>query len=71
MGKRTVLADIRQLQRDERHITWLRTNLPKHKITNRAERELTLLRTAIAHAAGDECERVVEQAGQRGSEYDR
>ena len=67
MVKRGLLAEVRQLQRAERHIRWLRTNLPKHSITRRVERELQVRRTDLAIAAGDTAERVVKRATGRGS----
>lgn len=71
MAKRGLLAEIEQLRRAERHVLWLRANLPKHSITRRVERELVVRRTAMALAAGDTAERAVRRVCQRGSEPER
>lgn len=52
MAKRSILADIKQLRRAERHVQWPRANLGKHQITVRVERELLLRRTTVAVDAG-------------------
>ncbi len=71
MKNRSILADVKQLQRAQRHVQWLRANLPKHSITRRVERELLVRRTAMALAAGDTAERAVRRVCQRGSEPER
>lgn len=53
MAQRSVLAEVKQLKRAERHVQWLRANLPKHAITQRVERELLLRRTELAITHGD------------------
>ncbi len=71
MAKRGLLAEIKQLRRAERHVLWLRANLPKHSVTRRVERELLVRRTALALAAGLTAERAVRRVCQRGSEPER
>ena len=42
------LSQQRSVKRTERHLLWLRSNLGKHSITVRVERELLILRAAVA-----------------------
>ena len=53
---------IRALQRTQRHLLWLRANLPKHRITRRAERSFLLQQTELALAAGATVEAIVKGA---------
>ena len=53
MAKQNILAQIRALRRAEQHVLWLRTNLSKHPITLRVERELLLRRTDLAITHSD------------------
>ena len=53
MAKQGMLAQIRALRRAEQHVLWLRTNLSKHPITLRVERELLLRRTDLAITHSD------------------
>lgn len=48
-----LLARVRSLKRAERHVLWLRENMPNHSITNRVERELIVQRTQLALDGGD------------------
>ena len=62
---KTVHVKVRALRQLERHVLWLRANLPKHSITRRAERELLVRRTDLALALGDTVQAAIQQTVQR------
>ena len=64
MAERGLRAEIKALQRVQRHLLWLRANLGEHSITVRAERELIVQRARLALAAGDAVARTVQPAGE-------
>lgn len=61
------LSQQRSLKRAERHLLWLRENMPNHSITNRVERELIVQRTQLALAEGDTVANISERVGGTGS----
>lgn len=64
MAVRGSLSQQRKLKRCERHLLWLRENMPNHSITVRVERELIVQREQWALAAGDAVARTVQPAGE-------
>ena len=65
MQAKTVHAQVRTLRQLERHVLWLRANLPKHGITRRAERELLVRRTELALSGDDTVQAAIQQIVQR------